>query len=141
MIFKTGQISAKHFWTQFLFCTKIKSTYKIVLQNTKFLDLSVKQGSQCQILLLAPRQKWVDFPPTFFELFINYLVVWYLLLNNQKILLYGFSVSAKYGPFSLWTWSKIQNFHFYYKTWIICFFKWIFFVSWKISKFSILDHV
>ena len=91
----------KLFWTQFLFGTKIKSTYKNVLQNTKILDLSVKRGSQCPIPVLGPRQKWVDFPPTFFALFINFLVVCHLLLNIQKILLWHFSILAKYGPFCL----------------------------------------
>ena len=91
--------------TQFLFGTKIKSTYKNVLRNTKILDLSVKRGSQRPIYVLGPRQKWVDLPPTFFELFINFLVVWHLLLNVQKNLS---------RPF---------------------------FVLWKISKFSIFDHV
>ena len=95
--------------------TKIKSTYKNVLRNTKILDLSVKQGSQCPILVLAPRQKWVDLPPTFFELFINILVVCHLLLNIQKNLLSRFSVSARYCPFWLWTWSKIKNFEIFYK--------------------------
>ena len=105
----------KLFRTQFLFDTKIKSTYKNVLRNTKNLDLSVKRGSQRPILVLAPRQKWVDFPPTFFELSINILVVYYLLLNIQKNLLSRFSIFARYGPFWLWTWSKIKNFEIFYK--------------------------
>ena len=102
----------KLFWTQFLFGTKIKSIYRNMLQNTKILDLGVKRGCQPQIQDLAPRQKWVDLPPTFFELFINFLVVCYLLLDIQKNLLYRFSILARYGPFSHWAWSKIQNFQF-----------------------------
>ena len=105
----------KLFRTQFLFGTKIKSTYKNVLRNTKILDLSVKRGSQHPIYVLGPRQKWVNLPPTFFELFINFLVVWHLLLNIQKNLSSPFSVLARYGPFWLWTWSKIENFEIFYK--------------------------
>ena len=106
----------KLFWTQFLFGTKIKSTYEIVLRNTQILDLSVKRGSQCQIQVLALRQKWVDLPPTFFERFINFLVVCHLLLNIQKRILYRFSILVRYGPFLLWTWSKIENFEIFHKT-------------------------
>ena len=106
----------KLFRTQFLFGTKIKSTYKNVLRNTKILDLSVKRGSQHPIYVLGPRQKWVDLPPTFFELFINFLVVCHLLLNIRKKMSYCFSVLARYKPFSLWTWSKIKNFEIFYKT-------------------------
>ena len=105
----------KIFWTQYLFGTKIKSTYENMLQNTKNLDLSVKRGSQGPISVLGPRQKWVDFPPTFFELFINFLVVCHLLLNIQKKILYRFSVLARYGPFWLGTWSKIKNFEIFHK--------------------------
>ena len=75
----------KFFQTQFLFGTKIKSTYKNVLGNTKILDLSVKRESQRPIPVLGPRQKWVDFPPTFFELFINFLVVTFSLSDHVKI--------------------------------------------------------
>ena len=106
----------KLFWTQFLFGTKIKTSYKNILQNMKILDLSVKRGSQHPIHVLGPRQKWVDFPPTFFEVFINFLVVCHLLLNIQKKLLWRFSVLARYGPFWLWTWSKIENFEIFHKT-------------------------
>ena len=106
----------KLFWTQFLFDTIIKSTYENVRQNTKPLNLNVKWGSQRPILILAPRQKWVDLPPTIFELFINFLVVCHLLLNIQKNLLYRFSVLARYNPFSLWTWSKVKNLEFFYRT-------------------------
>ena len=106
----------KLFRTQFLFSTKIKSTFKNILQNTKILDLSVKRGSQHPYQVLGPRQKWVDFPPTFFELFINFLVVCHLLLNIQKKLSSRFSVPAKYGLFLLWTWSKIENFEIFHKT-------------------------
>ena len=113
----------KLFRTQFLFGTKIKSTYKNVLRNTKILDLSVKRGSQRPIYVLGPRQKWVDLPPTFFKLFINFLVVCHILLNIQKNLKYCFSILARYGPFSLWKWSKIKKFHFYHKTKIICFYQ------------------
>ena len=113
---KPAKSRHKLFRTQFLFDTKIKSTYKTVLRNTKILDLRVKQGSQRPILVLGPRQKCVDLPPTFFELFINFLVVWHLLLNIQKKMSSPFSVLARYGPFWLWTWSKIENFEIFYKT-------------------------
>ena len=103
------------FRAQFLLGTKIKSTYKNVLQNTNILDLSEKRGSQRPIPVLGPRQKWVDFPPTFFELFINFLVVCHLLMNIQKTFLYRFSVLARYGPFWLGTWSKIKNFEIFHK--------------------------
>ena len=106
----------KLFRTQFLFATKIKSSYKNVLQNTKILDLSAKWGSQRPIQVLAPRQKWVDFPPTFFELSINFLVVCHILMHIQNNLLYRFSILARYGPFWLWTWSKIENFEIFHKT-------------------------
>ena len=106
----------KLFRTQFLFGTKIKNTYKNILQNTKILDLSVKRGSQRPYQVSGPRQKWVDLPPTFFELFINFLIVCHLLLNIQKKLSSRFSISAKYGLFLLWTWSKIENFEIFHKT-------------------------
>ena len=105
----------KLFPTQFLFGTKIKSTYEDILQNTKILDLSVKRGSQAWIQVLAPRQKWVDLPPKFFELSIDFLVVCHILMNIQKNLLYRFSILARYGPFLLWTWSKIENFEIFHK--------------------------
>ena len=106
----------KLFRTQFLFGTKIKSTYENLLRNTKILDLSEKRGSQRPIPDLGPRQKWVNFPPTFFELFINFLLVCHLLLDIQKKLSCRFFVSAKYGPFWLGTWSKIENFEIFHKT-------------------------
>ena len=106
----------KLFWTQFLFGTKIKSIYKSVLQNTKIMDLSVKRGSQRPTHVLCPSQKWVNFPPTFFELFVNILVVCHLLFNIQKNLLSRFSISTRYGPFWLWRWSKIENFEIFHKT-------------------------
>ena len=105
----------KLFRTQFLFGTKIKSTYKSILWNTKILDLSVKRGSQRPFQVSGPRQKWVDLPPTFFELFINFLVVCHLLLNIQKKLWRLFSVLARYGPFWLWTWPKNENFEVFHK--------------------------
>ena len=46
----------KLFWTQFLFGTEIKSTFKNVLPNTWILDLSVKWRSQQPISVLSPRQ-------------------------------------------------------------------------------------
>ena len=106
----------KLFKTQFLLGTKIKSTYSNMLQNTKILDLSAKWGSQRPIQVLAPRQKWVDFPPTFFEFFINFLLVCHLLMNIQKNLSSRFSISARYGPFWLQTWLKIENFEIFHKT-------------------------
>ena len=75
----------KLFRAQFLFGTKIKTTYQNVLPNTWILDLSVKRGSQQPIQVLGPRQKWVNFPPTFFQLFINFLVDFHLLYNISKI--------------------------------------------------------
>ena len=71
---RLAKLLHKLFWTQFLFGSKIKSTYKNALENTEILDMSVKRGSQRPIKLLGPRQKWVDLPPTFFELFINFLI-------------------------------------------------------------------
>ena len=130
----------KLFRTQFLFNANIKSTYKKLLRNTKILDLSVKRGSQGPISVLGPRQKWVDFPPTFFKLFINFLVVCHLLLNIQKNLASRFSVSARYAPFQLGAWSKIENFEIFHKTWIICFYQISIFCFMKNSKFSIFDH-
>ena len=106
----------KLFRTQFLFGTKIKSACKNILPSTKILDLSVKRGSQRTFQVSGQRQKWVDLPPTFFELFINFLVVCHLLLNIQKKLSSRFSVPAKYGLFLLWTWSKIENFEIFHKT-------------------------
>ena len=103
-------------WTQFQFGAKIKTFRENVLQNTWIFNLSAKQGSRCPFPVLGPRQKWVNFPPTFFELFINFLVVCHLLLNIQKNLSRPFSVLARYGPFWLWTWSKIKNFEIFYKT-------------------------
>ena len=67
----------KLFQTQFLFGTKIKSTYKNLLCNAKILDLSVKRGCQRPIHGLGPRQKWIDLPLTFFELFIAGLFYWF----------------------------------------------------------------
>ena len=64
---RLAKLQDKLFWTQFLFGTKIKSTYKKVLPNTRILDLSVKEGSQHPILVLGPTQKWFNLPPLFFE--------------------------------------------------------------------------
>ena len=52
--------------THFLFLTNIKTTYKIVLQNTKIFDLSQKRGSRQLISVLGPRQKSHNLPPTFY---------------------------------------------------------------------------
>ena len=104
------------FGGQYLFVCIIKSTYQVDMYVTKTWDLRAKTVLRQVILYLGPRQKWVDLPPTFFELFINFLVVCHLLLNIQKKLLSRFSVSAKYGLFLLWTWSKIENFEIFHKT-------------------------
>ena len=61
-------------------------------------------------------KKWINLPPIFFKLFINFLVVWHLLMNIQKNLFGTFSVLARYGPFWLWAWSKIENFETFHKT-------------------------
>ena len=57
LIPKISQIAAKHFWAQFRFGTKIKTTYPDVLPNTRILDLSVKPGSQRPVQVFGPRQK------------------------------------------------------------------------------------
>ena len=72
----------KLFRTKFLFCIKINSTYENVLQNTNILDLSEKRGSRRPIPVLGPRQKWVDFPPLFFQLSIDFLVDYCLLYRT-----------------------------------------------------------
>ena len=112
---RLAKLLHSHFQTRFLFGTKMKSTYENILQNTKTLDLSAKQGSQCPIQVLGLRQKWVNLPPTFFEFFINFPILWHLLLNIQKNLSSPFSVLARYGPFWLWTWPKNENFEIFHK--------------------------
>ena len=105
----------KLFRAQFLFGTKIKTTYQNTLPNTWILDLSVKRGSQRPVSVLGPRQKRVDLPPTFFQLFINFLVDFHLLCRIPKNLESRFSVSVNYHRFWLLTWSKMKNFDFFYK--------------------------
>ena len=105
----------KLFQAQFWFGTKVKTSHKTILQRTWSFDLTEKRGSQQSILVFGPSQKWFKFPPTFFKVFINFLVVCHLLLNIQKYLLSRFSVSVRYDPFWLWTWSKIKNFEFFHK--------------------------
>ena len=75
----------KLFGTLFLFGTKIKSTYKKVLPNTRILDLSVKQEFQHPIQVLGPTQKWDDFPPTFYEQFNYFLVVCHFFKTYKKL--------------------------------------------------------
>ena len=49
-----------------------------------------------------------------------------------------FLVSARYGPFWLFTWSKMKNFDFFHKKKTFIFFKHL---LWKKSKSYIFDHV
>ena len=72
----------KLFWTQFLIGTKIKASNKTVLQTKRILDLTEKWGSQQLFWVLGQRQKWVKLPPTFFKLFINFLVDYHLLSHH-----------------------------------------------------------
>ena len=105
------------FLGQFLFVCLIKSTYEVDVPGTKSWDLTAKTVPWQAILDLGQRQKWVDLPITFFQLFIYFLVD----LQHMKYLEYPFSISAKYGRFSLSTWSKNKNFDLYHKTSIIHF--------------------
>ena len=92
----------KLFRAQFWFGTKIKPSQKSVLQNTKILDLAEKGGSQQPNSVLGPRQKWVKFPPTFFKLFINFLVDYHLLSNMKKWGQHFFSFREVIAHFDFW---------------------------------------
>ena len=54
---RLAKLRHKIFWTQFLFGTRIKTTYKIVLPNIRILDLCAKRRSKWPISVLGLRQK------------------------------------------------------------------------------------
>ena len=63
----------------------MKSTYQIDVPGTKIWNLWAKTVPWGVIEVLAPRQKQVDVPPTFFQISIDFLVGFYLFSNISKI--------------------------------------------------------
>ena len=107
LLAKWPEMSTPTFLAWYLFVCIIKSTYQVHMAGTKSWHLRDNTGPRGGIKVLGPRQKWVNRPPTFFQLVINF---------HLKLL---FSVSTTYCAFSHLTWSKMKIFYFYHKTSII----------------------
>ena len=131
----------KLFWTQLLFGTKINSTSKNALWKTNILDLCVKRGSQHPIQVVAPKQKWVNLPPTF----LNFLsIFWWFVTYNwifKKICHTVFPYRQGMTHFHFRHGQKFKFFTFIIKHKSFFFIKVTFFILWKISKFFISTHV
>ena len=76
----------KCFRTQFLFGAKIKSTYKNVLGKNKFFGPECKTRVSASKSTFGSKAKMNWFPPTFFQLFINFLVVCHFLCTTYTAL-------------------------------------------------------
>ena len=66
------------------------------------------------------KAKMSRFSPNIFWTFYQFSSSLSITIEYSKIAFFCFS---KICPFWLWTWSKIKNFHFHCKTWIICFYQ------------------
>ena len=81
LLVKRPDMMAPTFLAQYMFLCNIKTTYQVDMHSTKNLDAGANTVPWGAIQVLGPRQKWVDVPITFFQLSIDYLVVFYLLSN------------------------------------------------------------
>ena len=91
-----------HFFGQYLFVCIIKSTHQLDVPGTKTWDLEANIVPWVAVLVLGRRQKWVNLPITFFQLFMSFLVDFYILYNIWKIW-------NTFFPFR----QIITNFHFH----------------------------
>ena len=85
LLAKQPDISEPTFLTQYQIIYNMKSTYRINVPGTKIWNLGANTVPWGVLEILAPRQKQVNVPPTFFELSIEFLVGFYLLSNILKI--------------------------------------------------------
>ena len=85
LLAKDPDISTPTILAWYLFVCIIKSTYHVDVHVTKTWDLRAKTVPWQAILDLGPRQKWVDLPDTFFQLFMSFLVDFHILYNILKI--------------------------------------------------------
>ena len=77
MLAKQPDISEPNFLTQYQIIYNIKSTYRIDVPGTKIWNLGANTVPWQAIEILAPRQKQVYVPPTFFQLSIDFPVGFY----------------------------------------------------------------
>ena len=85
LLVKQPDISEPTFLTQYQIVYNMKSTYRINVPVTKIWNLGADTVPWGVLEILAPRQKQVNVPPTFFKLSIEFLVGFYLLFNILKI--------------------------------------------------------
>ena len=85
LLVKWPDMSKPTFLGQYLFVCIIKSTHQVDVPGNKTWDLRAKTVQWQAILDLGPRQKWVDLPDTFFQLFMSFLVDFHILYNILKI--------------------------------------------------------
>ena len=81
LLVKRPNMMVPTFFEQYQFVCNIKSTYQVDMPGTKNFDVGANTVPWGVISVLGPRQKWVNVPPTFFQLFINFLIDFYLLYN------------------------------------------------------------
>ena len=60
------------FFAQYQFVCNIKSTYQVDMLGTKNLDVGANTVPWGVLEILAPRQKQVNVPPTFFNFLLNF---------------------------------------------------------------------
>ena len=85
LLVKVARYVETHLFGQYLFVCIIKSTHQVDVPGNKTWDLRAKTVQWQAILDLGPRQKWVDLPDTFFQLFMSFLVDFHILHNILKI--------------------------------------------------------
>ena len=85
LLAKQPDISEPTFLTQYQIIYNMKSTYRINVPGTKIWNFGANTVPWGVLEILAPRQKQVNVPPTFFKLSIEFLVGFYLLFNILKI--------------------------------------------------------
>ena len=105
----------KLFRTQFLFGTKIKSTYKSILWNTKILDLSVKRGSQ-RPFQVPSKAKMSRFAPNIFWTLYQFSGSLSLTIEYSKKIVVPFFRFGKIWPIFTLDMVKNWNFEIFHKT-------------------------
>ena len=85
LLAKQPDISEPTFLTQYQIIYNMKSTYWINVPGTKIWNFGANTVPWGVLEILAPRQKQVNVPPTFFSFSIEFLIGFYLLSNILKI--------------------------------------------------------
>ena len=101
-------------------------TISVSYQNQNYLWYCTRKhknfGPECKTLVSASnstfgsKAKMSQFAPNIFSTFNQFSGRLPYTIQHIKYLEGCFSILARYGPFWLWTWSKIENFEIFYKT-------------------------